>query len=514
MQLLKKSHSGLRQLLLGRMTLALGLLLVQIFLLIAVFAWFEEYYLHYFGGSAVIAVWMVLRLHSKDMPADIRSAWLLIIMAAPVFGTLLYLFTQLEIGQRLLRRRVQTVTKVPTLKAPFDEDALERLKEEDPGAASMCRFAQRFGGGALYGNTDVTYYPVGEALLKGMLPELEKAEKFIYMEYFSVSEGTFWGTILEVLARKAAQGVDVRLIYDGTCEFMLLPKGYAHKLKELGISCKVFSPVVPIVSTHYNFRDHRKIMIIDGKTAFTGGINLCDEYINIGSRFGHWKDTAVMLKGAAVVSFTAMFLQMWNLDERMPDACGMGTSGAVAGAMGYVMPFGENPLDEIRVGQSIYMDMIQRATRSVCIMTPYLILDEQMISALRYASARGVQVRLLLPGIPDKYVPYALAKTHYRDLLKAGVEIYEYTPGFVHAKVVVADGKEAVVGTINFDYRSFYHHFECGAYLYGCGAIREILRDFEDCVARSRAVSEDTVRKEKWHMRLTGFLLKIFAPLL
>lgn len=514
MRLLKKGQSGLRQLLFGRMTVALILLVVQLLILVALFVWFEEYYVHYFGTTAVLAVWMVLYLLNQPMDASSRTTWLIIVLAAPVFGTLMYLFTHHEIGYKLLKSRVERVISDAWGKLSQDDATAAALKSEDPGAASMCGFAEKISGTAVYQNTDVTYFPVGERKLERLLEELEKAEKFIYLEYFIIGEGEMWGRILDILARKAKQGVDVRVLYDGTCEFILLPKGYPKKLEALGIKCKVYAPFSAFVSTHYNYRDHRKILVIDGNTAFNGGINLSDEYINIGSRFGHWKDTAVMLKGEAVQAFTLLFLQMWNLDEKEQDYSAAAIPAPASGPNGYVMPFGDNPLDTVRVGQAIYMDMLNRAQESVTIMTPYLILDSEMEGCLRYTAARGVRVRILLPGIPDKYVAYALAKTHYKSLLEAGVEIYEYTPGFVHAKVVVADGTEAVVGTINFDYRSFYHHFECATYMHGCSCIEDMQRDFEECLSVSRKVTPETIKKEKWHMKLTGYLLKGFAPLL
>lgn len=513
LHLLKKGQSGIRQLILGRMGIVVVLLVLQILILVALFVRFEEYYVHYFGGTAILVVIMVLHLQNRQIDAASRTTWLIIVLAAPVFGSILYLFTRLEIGQKLLKRHLNNVRRQTNGLLAQDEAILRSLRQADPGAASMCSYAAKVSDAVVYQNTAVTYFPTGEKKLERLLLELEKAEKFIYLEYFIISEGVMWGKILDILARKAAQGVDVRVLYDGTCEFFLLPKGYAEKLRRLGIQCKVFSPFTPFVSTHYNYRDHRKILVIDGHTAFNGGINLSDEYINIGSRFGHWKDTAVMLKGDAVQGFTLMFLQMWNLDEHKPDYS-MPANLTASPATGYVMPFADSPMDSSRTGQRIYMDMINRARERVCIMTPYLIIDEEMENCLCYAAARGVRVQLLLPGIPDKIIPYALAKTHYKTLLQAGVEVYEYSPGFDHAKVVVADGTEAVIGTINFDYRSFYHHFECGTYLHGSDCIADIQQDFAQCLQLSRCVTFDSVRKEKWYLKLLGFFLKGFAPLL
>ena len=513
MRLLKKGQSGL-WLLFGRMGLAVALLVAQILMLIAVFVWFEEYVIHIYGSAFAVSLLTVLYLLNKPMEPTIRTAWIVLVMAAPVFGTLMYLFTRRDIGQRLLTRVTRQMAEQTKEVLPQSGETLEDLAQIDPGAAGLCRYVTGTGNGRLFSNTDAQYLPLGEEMLRVMLEELEKAEKYIYLEYFIISEGVMWGRILEVLARKADEGVDVRVLYDGTCEFALLPKNYPKRLEELGIRCKVFSPFKPLVSTHYNYRDHRKILVIDGHTAFNGGINLSDEYINIGSRCGHWKDTAVMLKGEAALGFTRMFLQMWNLSEKEPDFDALDAVLPQCEGRGFVMPFGDDPMDDELLGHTIYADLLNRTVKTVRIMTPYLILDGAMENALCRTSARGVRVQLLLPGIPDKYVPYALAKSHYKQLLDAGVEIYEYTPGFVHGKMVTVDGREAVVGTVNFDYRSFYHHFECGTYIYGAECIRQIDDDFDQCLACSRRVTYDTVRREKWHRRLTGFILKGFAPLL
>ena len=323
-----------------------------------------------------------------------------------------------------------------------------------------------------------------------------------------------WGRILEILARKAKEGVDVRVLYDGTCEFSTLPHDYPKRLGRLGIRCKAFSPVTPFLSTHYNYRDHRKILVIDGHTAFNGGVNLADEYINRVEKHGHWKDTAVMLKGEAVRSFTLMFLQMWGIDEKQPEFARFlsAPTHAPEHAAGYVMPYGDCPLDGDKVGERVYMDILNRAQRYVHIMTPYLILDGEMETALKFAAERGVEVTLMLPGVPDKTAPYALAWTHYASLLASGVQIYEYTPGFVHAKVFVSDDREAVVGTINLDYRSLYHHFECATYLHGVPCIQEIEADYQDTLQKCRRITPES--RETLRRKALGFVCKAIAPLM
>ncbi len=513
LRLLKKGQKGIHKMIFGRMGLVLLLLLLNIGLLFALFLRFEEFMPQYFGGTALFTAGMVLYLINSPMDPTAKNTWLVVIALSPVFGSLLYLFTQAEVGHKALGHRLEPVRKSTQNLLPELMDVLLDLAAENPGAAAMVQYVQRVTGVPVYQNTQATYFPLGERMLEAVLRELEQAKTYIYLEFFIIDEGVMWGKILEVLTRKAAQGVDVRVMYDGTCEFLLLPKGYGKKLNALGIQCQVFSPVTPIVSTHYNYRDHRKILVIDGKVAFTGGVNLADEYINEKPLFGHWKDTAVMLKGEAAQSFTLMFLKMWHLkDNRDIAVAPIGEIGEESN--GYVLPYYDDPLDRERLGRQVYLDILARARRYVHIMTPYLILDRDLEDAICYAAKRGVQVTLLLPGIPDKRIPYALAKSHYPALLEAGVQIYEYTPGFVHAKVFVSDDREAVVGTINLDYRSLYHHFECAVYLYGASCVGDIEGDFVSCIGVSRQVTAQTVRQEKWYIKATARLLKAAAPLL
>lgn len=515
LRLLKKGQKGLIRAIFSRMGLIMLLLLFNFGLLFALFIWFDEFLPQYLGGTTLFTIGMVLYLLNRQMDASAKITWLVIIMLAPVFGSLLYLFTQRDWGHRALKSISQKIID-STKGMVTDEGAHSALASADPGAAAMASYVQKVNGNPIFRNTEVVYFPKGEDKFEQLLIELEKAEKFIFLEYFIVEEGIMWGRILEILARKAAQGADVRLMYDGTCEFLLLPKGYPKKLETLGIKCKVFSPVTPFVSTHYNYRDHRKILVIDGYTAFNGGVNLADEYINEKLKYGHWKDTAVMLKGDAVRSFTLMFLQMWHIGERTGEYEKFLCSPAVTQreAKGFVMPYCDTPLDAERVGRQVYLDILARAGKYVHIMTPYLILDQEMENALKYAAARGVDVKLILPGVPDKKAPYALAKTHFRSLLDAGVKMYLYSPGFVHAKVFVSDDREAVVGTINLDYRSLYHHFECATYLYDSACIEDIERDCLSTIEKCVPVTEEMIRNEKWYDKAAGYVLKAVAPLM
>lgn len=514
--LLKKGQSGIIHAVFSRFGLILLMLVAQVLILFSIFQWFQAMIPHIFGGTVVLTSVIVVYLLNNRINPTAKITWLIVILILPVFGVLLFLYTQSDLGHRVLKEWANKMVSDTRTGIRQDERVMERLAEENGGAAALAHYMGRSGCHPVYDKTAVTYFPLGEEKFEEMLKQLEAAQHFIFMEYFIVSEGIMWGRVLEILARKAAAGVDVRVMYDGTCEFALLPHDYPKRLRRLGIKCKIFAPASPFVSTHYNYRDHRKILVIDGQTAFNGGVNLSDEYINQKLKFGHWKDTAVMIKGEAVKSFTLMFLQMWGMDGGKVefDTFLAYPTLEVRDAGGYVIPYGDRPLDEDQVGERVYMDMLNRALKYVHIMTPYLILDGEMETALKFAAERGVEVAVLLPGIPDKRIPYALAKTHYASLLESGVKIFEYTPGFVHAKVFVSDDREAVVGTINLDYRSLYHHFECATYMYGTDCIPQIEADFQATLAKCRQVTKETVRHEKWTMKLLGSLMKVAAPLL
>lgn len=514
--LLQKGQKGLVHIIFSRLGLILLLLAFHIFLMFGVFHWFGKFLPHIYGGTILFTVVMVLCLLNSRMDASAKLTWLIVILILPVFGALLFWYTKSDLGHRALKKRMNCLIDQTRSSISQDGSVTEELKREAPDVAALTRYLGRTGCYPAYKNTAVTYFPLGEQMWEEMLKQLEKAEHFIFLEYFIVEEGLMWGKLLELLARKVKQGVEVRVMYDGTCEFSKLPHDYPKRLKALGIQCKMFAPVTPFLSTHYNYRDHRKIMVIDGHTAFTGGVNLADEYINHVERCGHWKDVAVMLKGDAVKSFTLMFLQTWSINEKQPlfDKYLAYPTLAPKNTSGYVIPYGDCPLDEDKVGERVYMDILNRAQRYVHIMTPYLILDNEMETALKFAAERGVDVSLILPGVTDSAAAHGLAWTHYASLLDSGVKIYEYNPGFVHAKVFVSDDREAVIGTINMDYRSLYHHFECAAYLWKADCIPEIEQDFRQTLSKCVEITHQTVRKAKFSRKMIGILLKAVAPLM
>ncbi len=515
LRLVKPRRKGLLSLVFSRFFLIVLLLAAQILLYAAILIWMMHTLRYYAVLQTMFIIGMAIYLFNNRMDTSVKVTWLALIAVVPLFGGVLLAYTQSNLGHRSLSKRTAELIRQTRDAVLQDPAVLKRLEDDPCGTDDLQRYLNRSGNFPIFDHTEVKYLPIGEDMLVSALEELEKAEKYIFLEFFIIEEGYMWGSILNVLARKAKEGVDIRVLYDGTNEITTLPHDYPGRLGRLGIKAKTFAPIRPFLSSHYNYRDHRKIIVIDGKVAFNGGINLADEYINRKERCGHWKDTAVMLKGEAARSFTLMFLQMWNINEQQAEfPSGLMAPVEGVNGSGFVMPYGDCPLDEDKVGEAVYMDILYHATDYVHVMTPYLILDGELSTALKYAAQRGVDVRLILPGIPDNIFAHALAKSHYKELTDAGVQIFEYTPGFVHAKVWVSDSIRAVVGTINLDYRSLYHHFECATYLYQTSCIRDIEEDFEQTLQQCRVVTSETIRNEKTGYRIIGPLLKIIAPLM
>ena len=513
-RLAKPVRGGILRLVFSRFLIIVLLLVLQVGILVVLYGWMKEYIPHFTVAVGVFTVAMVIYLFNCPMDATGKLTWMFLIAIVPISGAFFLLFTQTNRIQRSVRKRSAQMVEETRRALPQPEGVLPALEGDGSGTDDLNRYLNRSGCFPVYADTESRYFPGGEEMLDALLEELERAERYIFLEFFILQEGYMWGQVLEILTRKVREGVDVRVIYDGMCEMKQLPFGYAKLLRGYGIRAKAFSPIIPVVSSHYNYRDHRKILVIDGKTAFTGGVNLADEYINRVELFGHWKDAGLMLKGGAARSFSLMFQQMWNIDEKEPEWILEEGPLPETRPGGYVMPYADSPLDADKVGESVYMDILYRATDYVHIMTPYLILDGELETALRYAAQRGVDVKLILPGIPDKKLAYALAKSHYRSFLEAGVRIYEYTPGFVHAKVFTSDDKKAVVGTINLDYRSLYHHFECAAYLYRTESVMDAEADFQNTLAQCRTVTEESIRHEKLFYKVMGYLMKFIAPLM
>ena len=493
------------------------MIILQALVLVFSFTWLENYLHFIWEGMTVLGGFLIIYIINRDEPTEFKLTWIIPICLFPVLGALIYLFVLGNFGGIGLKAKLDRRTRETKGLLAVDPGTRAAMEECSAQFKGFAHYMEHSAGFPAYHNTTAVYYPLGEDKFADLLIELRKAEKFIFLEYFIVAEGYMWGSILNVLKQKAAQGVEVRFMYDGMCSVSLLPYNYPKEIQKLGIQCKMFSPIRPVLTTAQNNRDHRKICVIDGKVGFTGGINLGDEYINREERFGYWKDTAVMLEGDAVQSLTMLFLQMWNATERRPEHYGRYLTKPgkeLHRELGFVMPYGDSPFDKEDVGEEVYCHILNHAKKYVHIMTPYLILDSQMMDALCRAAKSGIDVKLIMPGIPDKRYAFALAKTYYKELIKAGVKIYEFTPGFVHAKVFVSDNDTATIGTINLDYRSLYLHFECGVFFYNNPVVRDVEQDFQNTLKKCRRISVADLKKISLRMTLLGRSLRLIAPLM
>ena len=465
----------------------------------------------------IISILVVIYIINKNDNPGYKMAWIVPILLFPLFGGLLYVFMGDKKPTRKMRKKLATVHSVTQPLLHQKESIIQEIEEIDPHVAGQVKYLSHTVGFPIYKNTQSQYFKIGEDNFEVLLEELRKAKHFIFMEYFIVEEGYMWDSIRDILIEKASEGLDVRFMYDDVGCVALLPYKYYEQLESKGVKCIAINPFRPIFSVAMNNRDHRKITVIDGHTGFTGGINLADEYINRKVRFGHWKDTGIMLKGDGVWNLTLMFLQMWNA-FRPTDADYTVFRPHTFfkenfASDGYIQPYGDSPLDSEIVGENVYMNIINNATKYVYIFTPYLITDNEMMTALCLAAKRGVDVRIVTPGIPDKKIVFRLTQSYYPSLIKAGVKIYEYKPGFLHAKCMVCDDIVATVGTINMDYRSLYLHFECGVYMYKTSTVLEVKQDILDTIEVSERITGKT-HKSGFFRNLFKAILRLFAPLM
>ena len=495
---------------------AFSMLLQLAILLVAMFK-FGNYFVYFYWSSVVLSLAVVIWIVSSKSDAGYKIAWIIPILLFPFFGGLIYLLFG---GNRLSRRTQKRMEGMKrrmfqTLQSDFQAGRLCHLGAD---AVNQAYYLERMAYCPVYGNTEAEYFRLGELCFPRMLEELRRARQYIFLEYFIIAEGKMWNEILQILAEKAAAGVDVRVIYDDVGCIFTLPRNYDTALEEMGIKCCVFNRFVPILSTRLNNRSHRKLCVIDGQTGFTGGINLADEYINEKEKYGHWKDSAIMLRGDAVWSMTVMFLTMWeynrgvreNHEKFRPDT----VPRKPVQNSGYIQPYTDNPLDDEPVSETVYLNLITKAERYVYITTPYLIIADTMRNALCNAAKSGVDVRIMTPGIPDKTTVFELTRAHYEPLLEAGVKIYEYAPGFLHAKNFAVDDHYATIGSINLDYRSLFLHFENGVWLCGCPQIMEIKEDFLSTIPSCRQITLSSCVELPVYHRILRSILRIFAPLL
>lgn len=462
--------------------------------------------------SILVVVWIVA---SKSNPGY-KISWIIMVLGLMPFGSLAYLLLGGNHLSNFNQKRLR-IMEEKVCQNLGDEchraGALTQLIGSD--ASCMANYLEQVAHCPVYGNTKSHYYPLGDNCYSDILAALWGAKRYIFIEYFIIEEGKLWNSILDVLQVKVQQGVEVRVIYDDVGSIFTLPADYPERMEKLGIQCRVFNRILPVVSLRQNNRDHRKYMIIDGTVAFTGGINMADEYINVKSRFGHWKDSAIRLEGDAVWSMTVSFLSMWDFTENSAeDFDGYRPEPSAWSEVGYVQPYQDCPWDNEPVGLSVYLNLINRAKRYVYITTPYLVIDYSMTVALTTAAKSGVDVRIITPHIPDKKTVFEVTRAHYDELIEAGVKIYEYTPGFIHSKNFVVDDCYATVGTVNMDYRSMFLHFENGVLLYGTPTVHHIRDDFLSTQDKSVAVTLEQCKSVPYYRRLGREILQVFAPLL
>jgi cardiolipin synthase len=500
-----------------RRVFVIAALLAQILFILFLIAGSDMAFQYLGRLLTLFSILVSIYILNKKEKSDYKITWIFLILMFPIFGGLLYVIFHSQFSAQRFRRRFAVSSAEWKTLFSRPGNALPILAAGDKDCLPQAYYLQEYAGFPVYVHTETEYLNSGEAFFKKVLSELEKAEQYIFLEFFVLRQGLMLNPIVSILEKKAQAGLDVRIIYDDLGCFMSLPPNFKRNLEEKGIKCIVFNPFKPILSSLQNNRDHRKLIIIDGKTAFTGGINLADEYINAYERFGHWKDAAIMIRGEAAWSLTLIFLQMWNLNQKQKDNCEefypWKDQACTIESAGYVQPYADSPMDDENVGEHVYIRIINNAKEYVYINTPYLVVDDNLLSALTLAAKSGVDVRIITPHRWDKKIVAVTSRSFYRQLISAGVKVYEYTSGFNHSKTFVSDDKVATVGTTNLDYRSLYLHFECGVLIYKNQTIQEVKEDFLKTIPISHRISPEDCAGNAFQRGLQD-VLRLFAPLM
>ena len=508
---------GKFRLLMSKYGFSIIIMLLELFLVFAAFFYFNQLVPNWLSALVIVSLYIgtILAIVNRNMPPESKVTWLLFAVV-PVFGFLLYLM----IGERRLsKKEIQQLEKMDSMKFREDNsyDLRVQLKQENKSAFGIVKSLLSMDHNAdVYDGTASQYFPLGEEMFEAMLDDLRSAKKFIFLEFYIIDPGVMWNRVLEILVDKVQQGVEVKLLYDDIGCMATLPGDYTKRLRKMGIDAHKFNKVIPRMTVAYNNRDHRKILVVDGQVGYTGGINLADEYINHIVRFGHWKDGGVRLEGRAVKALTRLFLMNWYINRgEITDFDRYHFDSQRVEGKGLYIPYGSGPkpIYKEQVGKAVYQNIINQAIDYVYITTPYLIIDYDLTEDIKNAAMRGVDVRIVTPFIPDKKLIQIVTRGAYPDLLEAGVKIYEYTPGFIHSKNVISDDELAVVGTINFDYRSLVHHYENAVLMYQTESIADIKQDFEDLFDVSEEISLKTLQNS-WYQRLLKEIMQLFAPLL
>ncbi|MCH4035135.1 MAG: phospholipase D-like domain-containing protein [Lachnospiraceae bacterium] len=501
--------------------------LILVLLAIVLQVWWFYFLLEKLAGVSsyvdqmirLLSIAFALYVYGQHTNSALKMPMIILILAYPIAGSIVFLAAGRKDSTRGARQRFQRIDNALIPRHPPKVKVLEKIRARDRGVGNIAGYLQTCCGFPVCDNSDVTYFDDPVPALKAQLEELEKAEKFIFMEYHAVEDKESFAPIHDVLKRKAAQGLDVRLFYDDIGSIGFVDKAFVKKMEADGIKTRVFNPLIPMIIAFMNNRDHRKITVIDGKVAFTGGYNLANEYFHVTSPYGFWKDTGVMIRGDAVPSFTTMFVEMWNVihpddeDDKYYDAFYPKVTYQARKEAGFVQPYCDSPLDDERVGENVYMDICDQAKNYCWFITPYLIITDEMSRTLTNAAKRGVDVRIITPGVPDKKLVYLTTRSYYPQLARAGVRIFEYTPGFCHAKMCVSDDVCATCGTINLDFRSLYHHFENGVFLAFDPAVLAIRNDFKTMFPQCREVTQKAKGRRSIPKRVFQCVLRLFASL-
>lgn len=509
--------SKLFKLLLNRVSAAIFLIAIQICFIIFILKEASDYYAYIKFLTLYICVIYVIKILSKDIPIAFKLPVLVSIFEFPILGIFLY---YLSFENKLRKKFAKNIkNQTFTLESLYIEDSTisEQLLNEDKSIYHQSQYIASNSFLPVYRNNYTKYYPTGEDFFKDLLEDLKKAKSFIFLEFFIIGKGILWNSIFEILKQKVRDGVEVRIIFDDIGSLKTLPYKYNKLLEKQGIKCVVFNPIVPMLSLIHNNRDHKKIIVIDGKIAYTGGLNIADEYVNLKKRFGYWKDTGIKIVGDATKSFTLMFLESWHYFRDSSEECSIFLNVPTCieeFSRGYVEPYLGDPMLENNVARGVYLNIINCAKDYVYITTPYFAIDNELQVALSAASHRGVDIKIIVPHIPDKNYVFRVTQSYYKPLLKEGIKFYEYTPGFIHSKMILSDDKIATVGTMNFDYRSFYHNYECAVWLYNTDSILDIKNDFLKIFDDSFEVTTQYIENEIGFFNLLiGKILKVFAPL-
>jgi len=502
-----------------RLILTLLAILVQVTWLLVAMIRLNEYYSWIGLGTRVLAIILAITISGRRQNYSLKLLWIVLILTVPIVGIMMYGLVTLTEQRNPLRKKYDEIDKELLKLLPSCEKEIQRIERKDSHIAGVFKYTKNKSEYPVYNNSDIKFFSDASDALEAQKEAMRNAKKFIFLEYFAIEDTTSFHGILDILEQKVKEGVEVRIMFDDFGSVTFIDRSFVKKMERLGIKCRDFSPFIPIFHVFMDHRDHRKITVIDGNIAFTGGYNLADEYFNVIQPRGHWKDSGVRITGEATKSLTAMFLETWNAINTKKDVKDnydeyLKCAPYFAHEDCFIQPYADSPIDTVHVGEDVYLSIINSAEKYLYICTPYLIIMDEMKKALCLAAERGVDVRIITPGIPDKKFTYRCTRSTYTRLVGHGIKIFEYTPGFNHAKQVVCDDKIATCGTVNFDYRSFYHHYENGVIMYNCKAVEDLKKDFDETFPKCREVSEFYKNKNTSFHRIYFGFIRLFATLM